>query len=62
MEAFWEESLEPWDTRAGALIVEQAGGVVTGMDGAPWHPANRHILASNGHIHEELLSIIREAR
>lgn len=62
MEAFWEASLEPWDTRAGALIVEQAGGRVTGMDGAAWQPANGHILASNGHVHDELVSIIRQAR
>ncbi|MEZ5288854.1 MAG: inositol monophosphatase family protein [Vicinamibacterales bacterium] len=33
MDGFWEESLQPWDTRAGALIVEEAGGRVTGMDG-----------------------------
>ncbi len=40
MEAFWEESLNPWDTRAGALIVEEAGGRVTGIDGGPWDPSD----------------------
>jgi myo-inositol-1(or 4)-monophosphatase len=59
MEAFWEEHLNPWDTRAGALIVEEAGGRVTGMDGQTWRPAEGHILASNGHVHDEILEILR---
>jgi myo-inositol-1(or 4)-monophosphatase len=62
MDAFWEEKLQIWDTRAGALIVEEAGGRVTGLDGAPWRPADGHILASNGRLHEELLGILRAAR
>ena len=33
MDGFWEASLKPWDTRAAALILEEAGGRVTGMDG-----------------------------
>jgi len=61
MDGFWEESLQPWDTRAGALIVEQAGGCVTGMDGQPWVPANGHILASNGALHDAMLAILRGA-
>lgn len=59
MEAFWEEHLQLWDTRAGALIVEEAGGRVTGMDGGRWRPSEGHILASNAHIHEEILAILR---
>lgn len=62
MDGFWEESLQPWDTRAGALIVEEAGGRVTGLDGEPWAPADGHILASNGALHEEMLGILRGAR
>jgi myo-inositol-1(or 4)-monophosphatase len=61
MDGFWEHSLQPWDTAAGALIVEQAGGRVTGLGGEAWVPATGHILASNGHIHDELLAIAREA-
>jgi myo-inositol-1(or 4)-monophosphatase len=60
MDAFWEQSLQPWDTAAGALIVQEAGGRVTGLDGGPWVPAAGHILASNGHIHDELLAIARQ--
>ena len=58
MEGFWEAVLKPWDTRAAALILEEAGGRVTGMDGKPWIPENGHILATNGLIHEEVLRII----
>ena len=41
MEGFWEASLKPWDTRAAALILEEAGGRVTGMDGKTWNPDER---------------------
>ncbi len=58
MDGFWEASLKPWDTRAAALILEEAGGKVTGMDGTPWVPDEGHILATNGLIHDELLRII----
>jgi myo-inositol-1(or 4)-monophosphatase len=58
MEGFWEASLKPWDTRAAALILEEAGGRVTGMDGKTWNPDLGHILATNGLIHDELLRII----
>lgn len=54
MDGFWEERLQPWDTRAGALLVQEAGGRVTGLDGGPWDPAAGHILASNGPLHGEL--------
>jgi myo-inositol-1(or 4)-monophosphatase len=58
MDGFWEASLKPWDTRAAALILEEAGGKVTGMDGKTWIPEDGHILATNGLIHEEVLRII----
>ena len=58
MDGFWEASLKPWDTRAAALILEEAGGTVTGMDGKRWQPEDVHILATNGLIHDEVLRII----
>jgi myo-inositol-1(or 4)-monophosphatase len=58
MDGFWEASLKPWDTRAAALVLEEAGGKVTGMDGKTWNPDGGHILATNGLIHEEVLRII----
>ena len=61
-EAFWEQFLKPWDVAAGALIVEEAGGHVTGMDGAPFDPAAAHLIASNGHVHKEVVDTIAEFR
>ena len=62
MEGFWERSLHPWDVMAGALIVQEAGGKVTGLDGSPWDAFSGHVLASNGHVHEPMLAVIRSAR
>ncbi|MBI1872809.1 MAG: inositol monophosphatase [Acidobacteria bacterium] len=59
MDGFWEQSLHAWDTAAGALLVEEAGGTVTGVDGQPFDVRSGHVLASNGQIHEELLTTIR---
>jgi len=61
-DAFWEQHLKPWDVSAGALIVEEAGGRVTGMDGSPFDAAAAHLIASNGRVHEEMLTVIREFR
>ncbi len=55
LEAFWEFHLNPWDTAAGYLLVEEAGGCVSTFDGAPRRLDSREVLASNGHIHAELL-------
>jgi len=46
-DAFWELSLAPWDFAAGALIVREAGGLVTTVDGAPPPLASSSILAGN---------------
>jgi myo-inositol-1(or 4)-monophosphatase len=61
-EAFWEQHLKPWDVCAGALIVEEAGGRITGTDGSPFATAAAHLVASNGKIHDEVLTVIRECR
>ena len=61
-DAFWEQHLKPWDVAAGALIVEEAGGRMTGMDGSPFNPANAHLIASNGRVHDEMIACVREFR
>jgi myo-inositol-1(or 4)-monophosphatase len=61
-EAFWEQHLKPWDVAAGALIVEEAGGRVTGMDGGPFDPTAAHLIASNDHVHGQVLAVIEEFR
>ncbi len=58
VDGFWEEKLGPWDTAAGALIVQEAGGQVTGMSGRPFHYMQKQIVASNGRIHEGMLGIL----
>ena len=62
IDAFWEQHLKPWDVAAGALIVEEARGRVTGMDGSPFDPAAGHLIASNGRVHDEMLATIRAFR
>jgi myo-inositol-1(or 4)-monophosphatase len=61
-DGFWEQYLKPWDVAAGALIVTEAGGRITGMDGSPFDPGASHLLASNGHVHDAMLTVIRELR
>jgi myo-inositol-1(or 4)-monophosphatase len=54
-EGFWEFNLNPWDTAAGVLIVEEAGGKVTRFDGSPFEINSRETVASNGLIHTAML-------
>lgn len=58
-DGFWEQYLKPWDVAAGALIVTEAGGRVTGMDGQQFRPAAGHLLASNGALHTAMEGVIR---
>jgi myo-inositol-1(or 4)-monophosphatase len=58
-EGFWEFGLQPWDTAAGILLVQEAGGKVTEMDGAPYLLGGKSTLASNGVIHEEMVAVAR---
>jgi myo-inositol-1(or 4)-monophosphatase len=60
-DGFWERHLKPWDVAAGALIATEAGGHVTGMDGAPFNADAGHLVASNGRIHAAMLDVIRHA-
>jgi myo-inositol-1(or 4)-monophosphatase len=59
-DGFWEFNLNPWDTAAGVLIVQEAGGRVTRFDGAPFRLDSREVVATNGLIHEEVLTNFRE--
>jgi myo-inositol-1(or 4)-monophosphatase len=58
---FWEFGLRPWDMAAGTVLVKEAGGRVSDMDGAP-HSVNtsKHLLADNGLLHEESLAYIAD--
>ncbi len=54
-DGFWEFKLNPWDTAAGVLLVEEAGGRVSDFRGGPFQLDSRETLASNGLVHEEML-------
>jgi myo-inositol-1(or 4)-monophosphatase len=60
VDAYWEFNLNPWDVAAGFLLVEEAGGMVTGFDGSYRRLESLEILASNQLIHHELLGLFRD--
>lgn len=57
-DGFWEQNLKPWDTAAGALIASEAGGVITDFSNRPYTVDKKEILATNGKIHKEMLSLL----
>ncbi len=57
-DGFYEHRLEAWDSAAGFLIVEEAGGRVTDFEGKKFSPYQHRIIATNGKIHEELKAVI----
>jgi myo-inositol-1(or 4)-monophosphatase len=59
-DGFWEFNLNPWDTAAGVLIVEESGGKVTRFDGTPFEINSRETVASNGLVHDAILSEFKE--
>jgi myo-inositol-1(or 4)-monophosphatase len=62
LDGYWEFSLGAWDMAAGGLIVQEAGGRVTNVHGGPWRLEGPGILASNGAVHDAVLSALDAAR
>ncbi|MCA9664875.1 MAG: inositol monophosphatase [Myxococcales bacterium] len=62
LDAYWEIKLSPWDISAGALLVQEAGGRVSGLDGADLDSRNGYTVASNGKFHDELIAILQRVR
>ncbi len=60
LDGFWELYLNPWDTAAGIVLIEEAGGRVSGPEGEPYRLEGDFIVASNGRIHEALLTALSE--
>jgi myo-inositol-1(or 4)-monophosphatase len=59
LDGFWESDLKPWDIAGGALIVAEAGGIVSDMRGKPFSSRAGHVLASNPHLHGPMLDVVR---
>jgi myo-inositol-1(or 4)-monophosphatase len=59
-DGFWEEQLHAWDIAAGVLLVQEAGGRVTGYDDEPVDLFAGRIVASNGPLHAAMLEVIRD--
>ncbi len=57
-DGFYEHQLQAWDSAAGFLMVEEAGGKVTDLSGKYYNPYQHGIVATNGKIHDELLTVI----
>lgn len=59
LDAFWELKLASWDVAAGTLLVAEAGGKVSRIDGSPFQPGDIDLVTSNGFLHEELRALLR---
>ena len=60
-DGFWELNLAPWDTAAGWVIVEEAGGRVTDFAGRAFSPHTPEVVASNGKIHDAMLAVLNQS-
>jgi myo-inositol-1(or 4)-monophosphatase len=58
LEAFWDRGLQPWDVAAGSLLVSEAGGLATALDGSPWRPGSHDLVAAAPGVHAELTAIL----
>ncbi len=57
-DGFWEIGLRPWDMAAGVLVVREAGGTVTGLDGSPWTTTTTDVVAAYPALHAGLLDVL----
>ncbi len=58
-DGFWTYQAHPWDAAAGAVLVREAGGIVTNINGAPYDLYTLDMLASNGPVHPAMLDVLR---
>lgn len=57
-DGFWELKLYPWDVAAGVLLVQEAGGKITNLEGESYSIYSKNVLANNGRIHREMVSTL----
>jgi myo-inositol-1(or 4)-monophosphatase len=60
LEGFWEFGLNPWDTSAGVLLVEEGGGKITRFDGSKFRLDSKEVFATNGLIHAEMQQLFAD--
>ena len=60
LDGFWEQRLHAWDTAAAALMVEEAGGRITDLEGGSFSAFQGDVLASNGLLHDQMAAVIRQ--
>ena len=61
LDGFWERDLSPWDMAAGVLLVREAGGYVTDLDGGESMLEKGHIIAGNESMHRGVLQLVKSA-
>ncbi|MBC8079690.1 MAG: inositol monophosphatase [Gorillibacterium sp.] len=61
LSGYWEINLNSWDIAAGSLLVQESGGWITDTRNHPYNLAVRNVVATNGHIHDELVNVLEEA-
>ncbi len=60
LDGYWEFKLNAWDTAAGVLLVQEAGGLVSYVDGSPFHLVSAEVLATNSKIHQPLIDLFAD--
>jgi myo-inositol-1(or 4)-monophosphatase len=60
LDGFWEFGLNPWDVAAGILLIREAGGKCSDMEGAAATLRGPHLLATNGLVHDGMLAVFSE--
>lgn len=58
IDVYFHSGVKPWDVAAAGFIIQKAQGVVTDIDGSPWSPFKSEILATNGKLHNKILSLL----
>ena len=58
LDGFWEQGLKPWDTAAGMVIVQEAGGTLSTFQGDPYSPYRNSVVAANPLIHEAMITAL----
>jgi hypothetical protein len=59
LDGYWERNLQPWDIAAGQIVVREAGGTISGIEGSDDPLKTGHVLCGNEYVHGELVKILK---